>query len=397
MSKVSIVRCENYDPKTLFEKIQQSISQLDRTENLIGHGEKILIKPNLLGAHTPEQAVTTHPEFVRAVIRLAKAAGAVPSIGDSPSVSNVSEVFDKTGLKKIAAEEEVELINLGNSPAKEFQIEHPTVKKVYISKIIFEFDGIINLPKLKTHSLTTLTLSIKNLYGIVPGLLKSQYHILAHSTDSFSRLLAEIYKIVQPKILLNIVDGIVGMDGEGPAGGRIKNFGLILSSKDAVALDALLFNFFNINSERVPLINYCKNLGETSIEKIVINNNEDLKDYRIANSVLPKTHIVNYIPQFVAEFAKKFIRFKPRILNSKCKLCMKCYEICPLKAIVKTASGKFNINYKNCTNCFCCYEVCPHHAVEIVESLPMKIARNLLYFLIRRKKVGKERPIHYER
>ena len=104
----------------LKEAINKSILQLDVIETIIKVGEKILLKPNLLGAHTPQEAATTHPEFVRAVIKIIRDAGAIASVGDSPSVSDAIEVFNKTGLKKVADEEKIELINLGEFPSKEF-------------------------------------------------------------------------------------------------------------------------------------------------------------------------------------------------------------------------------------------------------------------------------------
>jgi len=378
MAKISILKCENYNYDLLYKKTNEAISYLGGIQKFIKPGEKILVKPNLLGEHLPEKAVTTHPEVIRVIIRIIKSANATPIISDSPSVLSIENVYEKTGIKKVAQEEKVELLNPENYPLMEFKTEIGKLNKIYISRIAFDVDGIINVPKLKTHSLTTLTLGIKNLYGLIPGFIKSDYHKKAYNTKLFSELLSEIYKIVKPKIRLTILDGITGMDGNGPANGRVKKFNLMAIAEDTVALDTFIFSLFRIKN--ILLLKYCKEkkLGETEIEKIEVLGENILPFNDI---ILPKTHIVNFIPEIFLNLGANFVWCRPKIINSRCKLCMKCYEICPTKTIkLKNVSGKKSlyIDWENCISCFCCNEVCPYKSIEIKESLMLNIVRKFI-------------------
>jgi uncharacterized protein (DUF362 family) len=233
MNKLVISRCEEYNWEKIYDIILSQLSVLDITSKI--KNKKVLLKPNLLAAHLPQEAVTTHPEFLRAVIKLFKERNNEVVVGDSPSTTNFDEVVLKTGIKKVCEEEQVELINLSTYPTTEFEFNKFGCKKLVVSKIVTEVDFVINLPKLKTHSLTILTCGIKNMYGIVPGLTKSLYHKYAPHPSDFLEILYAVYSFRPPD--LTIVDGVIGMDGEGPAGGNPKKFGLILTSEDATVID----------------------------------------------------------------------------------------------------------------------------------------------------------------
>ncbi len=378
MAKISIVKCESYNYSLVYEKIKHALSLIGGIKKFIQPGEKILLKPNLLSAHTPEEAVTTHPEIIRVIIKIVKSANAIPMIFDSPSILNVDSVYEKTGIKTIAQEENVEIIHPSEYSLKEFDINSAKIKKLYLSKIVFEVDGIINIPKLKTHALTTLTLGIKNLYGLIPGFIKSEYHKEAHNTKLFNELLSEIYRVVRPKIKLSILDGIIGMEGNGPANGKVRSFNLLAAAEDTVALDTFIFNLLKIKN--APLLKYCKekNLGETDIKEIEILG--DIPEF-FNDVLLPKTHIANFIPEVFVNLIKNLVWCKPEIINSKCKLCMECYKICPVKTIkLKEISNKkiLYISQENCISCFCCNEVCPNNSIKIKDSFMLSIARKII-------------------
>lgn len=393
MAQVIILKCKNYQPDELKAKIEKIFSYFPQA---VKPNEKILIKPNLLSAHTPEEAVTTHPEFVRVVTKVIKNIGAQPVIGDSPSVTEkIDKLWDMTGMRKVAQEENIELVNFISAGVKEFPRYAPCTvwcegapercipsenlwKKIYLTDLIYQFDGIVSLPKLKTHNLMTFTAGIKNLYGLVPGMIKTDYHRLAYNSKLFAELLSEILAIIRPR--LTIIDGIVGMDGNGPVAGRIRNFGLILASDDAVALDTVVCKLIGLEIEKIPLLKFCaqKKLGETNLKNIEIIG-EKLEDYKIEDFLLPATEIVNYIPQWLANILTQFVWVKPIIQESICELCMKCTEICPVEAIASfSPDGKkkiLQIDQKKCISCFCCSEVCPHNAVEPQTSLLLKLIR----------------------
>ncbi len=379
-----ILRCKDYSPDELKANIEKIFYCFPQA---VKAGERILLKPNLLSEHPAEDAVTTHPELVRAVIRKLKTIGAESMVGDSPSIAeNIEKLWKTTGMAKVAEEENVKLVNFANYGVKEFPSQKFAGKKIYLSSVAFEINGIISLAKLKTHNLMTFTAGIKNLYGLIPGMIKTDYHRLAYKPIFFAQLLSEILAVVKPR--LTIIDGIVGMDGNGPVAGRIRNFGLILASDDVVALDTVVCKLIGLEIEEVPLLKFCaeKDLGETNLEKIEVvgekMNIVPLEEYIIDDFLLPATEITNYAPQWLVDLLARFVWTKPKILTDKCQLCMKCSGICPVGAIISSSSKDKNrillVDRNKCISCFCCSEACPNNAVEPQASLLLKIIRRLL-------------------
>ena len=117
----------------------------------------------------------------------------------------------------------------------------------YIAKPVLDCDLLINIPKIKTHGLTMLTCAIKNMYGVVPGAIKMEYHRNAPKPSDFAKLVVDIYALARPG--LHIVDGVVGMEGNGPSAGDTRDLGMILAGKDGVAMDSLICHILG----RAPL------------------------------------------------------------------------------------------------------------------------------------------------
>jgi ferredoxin len=201
-----------------------------------------------------------------------------------------------------------------------------------------------------------------------------------------------VLELVRDKLRLSIIDGITGMDDEGPANGRVRDFGLIMAGVDAVAFDAAVYSLFGVNSARIPLVKLCaeKRLGETMARNIkiftpdgaefLLSDKVPLAPYLVKDPKLPKTHIVNYIPEFAGKMLSHFVWIKPRI-TAACRLCGKCAEICPASAIeeyVLQEKKRLRVNRAKCISCFCCNEVCPYGTIVIEESLPLKAVRKIL-------------------
>jgi uncharacterized protein (DUF362 family)/NAD-dependent dihydropyrimidine dehydrogenase PreA subunit len=365
MISVSVVKCPSYEIDLLSGSLTRCLNNLGGLSKFIKPGQTILVKPNLLSEHTPDEAVTTHPEFMRAVVRLVKQCKAIPIIADGPSIMNVEKVYNITGMAQVAKEEKVSLVYLSDYKINQYKPEKfkfASLQNIHVSDIINQVDGIINLPKMKTHMLLTVTFGLKNLYGLIPGYTKSEYHKKAINSITFSKLTAELYSIIKPKLRLTIMDGIIGMDGEGPSHGRVRDIGIISASEDTVAHDAVLCSMINLQPGSLPLLKFCakENLGETDLKKIVIKGD----DIKINDFIIPKTHLVNYIPEFAANMVAKLVYWKPQINPDKCKLCNKCVVICPQKTISKKGN-KLVVNQKNCISCFCCNEVCPEDAIVL--------------------------------
>ena len=371
MTKISFVKCENYEAAQ--EAVRNAVSHMGGISNFVKRGERILIKPNLLAPKDPSLAVTTHPEIVRAVIRLVKEAGATPLVGDSPggSLRDINNLWKITGMRDVCYEEGAELIKFEAGAAQTIGIDNENIGKIAISKAIFDCDGIINLPKLKTHSLMAFTAGIKNLYGCIPGLLKVEYHKYASKTSDFADLLLDIYKFLKPKIRFTLIDAIAAMDGNGPSAGNVKNLNFIAASSETEMLDAFVLCLLDYDLSKHHIFK------KLNISKRLVGKSEfvgdSLENFFIAGFNFPKTALYGVLPNFIVKMLGSLLWIKPEIDNNVCRKCFICGKICPMKAISVYKNESLHIDKEKCISCFCCHEMCPHKAIEFKKSFCAKL------------------------
>lgn len=343
-------------------------------EKFVNRGDQVLLKPNLLTAKPPEAAVTTHPEVVRSVIRLVRQAGGEPFISDSPSAIGLyplQKVSAKSGLTQIAAEEGVQVKDFSSAQSAGDD-KGRLFKKLKVAKEALEADVVINLPKVKTHGLMTLTLSVKNLFGCVMGKTKAQWHLSAGSDKFyFASMLVEVYQAIKPA--LTVVDGIIGMEGDGPASGVPRQLGFVAAGSDCVAIDAVISHILGLDPAKLPVIQAAtaKGIGQAEISKIEILG-ESIADLAVDNFAMPKTTELPRLAKGLSSILKKACTSKPLEDISKCTLCMQCASVCPTD-IIKKSDSRLNFNYDKCIRCFCCQEVCPEGAMQIKQGWLLKL------------------------
>ena len=375
-TNVSIVKCTGYEQARVFDALERAIGLAGGMNAFVKPGERILLKPNLLSAREPERAVTTHPEVVRALVRLVRQAGATPVVGDSPggAIKGVDRVWEKTGMKKMAAEEAVELVNFETSGGTEKNVSHSSLKSVFIANAVLEADGIINIPKLKTHNITTFTGAIKNLYGCIPGLRKAEYHKLAPYPDMFARLLAEIYLLLKSKIRLNVMDGIVGMEGSGPNMGDIRKLDMLIASADALALDSCITHLLGKKARTIDTLKFLaeKGAGTIDFQNIQISG-DNPSEFSLAGFKFPANWYYRLVPRFLINFLGRNLWMKPAVVAERCVNCMMCVQSCPVKCITAQKGGKPVVDKKRCIICLCCHELCQYNAIELESSALSKI------------------------
>ncbi|MDP2808072.1 MAG: DUF362 domain-containing protein [bacterium] len=358
MTKISLIKCSSYDAQTVTEAVRRAVDLLGGMSAFVKPGNKVLLKPNLLSAKTPDQAITTHPAVVEAVIILVKEAGGLPLLGDSPggAVKSLEEFWSATGMLEVCRRHGVELVSFEKSGVCQ---KERRGKKYYVAKPVFDCNLVISLPKLKSHSLTMMTGAVKNMYGAVPGLKKSFYHKQAPKPWEFSQLLVDIYALTVPK--LTIIDAIVGMEGMGPSAGNPRNLGFVMAGQDGVALDSYAAHLLGKKPMDIPTTKIAsqQKLGTADIKQIEALGDQvsPLKDFK-----WPPNWFYSLIPNFLAKYAAKLFWVRPAIDTNLCINCGYCVESCPVSALASVGAVP-EFNYKLCINCLCCSEVCPQHAV----------------------------------
>ena len=368
-SSVSIIKCQNYGEDKVLSALRRSIDLVGGIQAFVNKGSHVLLKPNLLYGKSPEKAVTTHPSILRGVIQIVREAGGVPFIGDSPSVGSLVKTAEKAGIKAVADEMKCPLVEF-NKPVLPPKRKGKIFKQLEIDQTVLEVDVIINLPKFKTHSLTLLTLGVKNLFGCIPGPRKALWHLKAgEDRKTFAQILVDVYQIIHPS--LTILDGIVGMEGNGPNSGQPIPLGLILASGDSLSLDQIVCDLLGVSRKSLLTnrVAFEQGLGKDGIEVV----GEKVEDVRIPHFQFPTLSQPDWnLPGFLRRALKNALTSKPVVQEEICNACDRCSEICPPKALAR--KGKDLVfDYEQCIRCFCCLEVCPEGAISIKPGWALKL------------------------
>lgn len=368
-SSVSIVKCQNYDENKVLSGLRRSIDLIGGIQTFVKKGHHVLLKPNLLYGKSPEKAVTTHPAIVKGVIEIVREAGGIPFIGDSPSIGSLMKAAEKAGIKAVADEMKCPLVEF-NRPVLPPNGKGKIFKQLEIDQTVLEAEVIINLPKLKTHSLMLLTLGVKNLFGCIPGPRKALWHLKAgEDRKTFAQILVDLYQVIQPS--LTLLDGIVGMEGNGPNSGRPIPLGLILASGDSLSLDQIVCDLLGISRKSLLTnrVAFEQGLGKDKIDVV----GERVEDVKISNLQFPTLCQPDWnLPGFLTKALKNAFTSRPFIEEERCKACDRCEEICPPKALAR--KGKDLIfDYEQCIRCFCCLEVCPEGAISIKPGWALRL------------------------
>lgn len=367
MTKIQIRRIDGYDLPPLQEAVGEFLNQ--ELNSHWKHSKKVLLKPNLLGAFPPERAVTTHPALLEALILYFLDMGKEVCIGDSPGGTvNVEKVWQTCGLRDLAERYPIQLINLSTVGYRELVYEDISVK---ISEVLWDYGIIINIGKLKTHGLVGFTGALKNLFGLVPGLAKSDYHRLYPNTNDFCKLLVANYQLTKEHITYSFIDGILGMDGAGPSAGRVRKFGLLLGSKSISALDYVASRLMGFQLKDVPYLWTALHKDGQLISEIQIPtsfqhfklSDVDIRTVKMSNKVL------RYIPKIVRYPFQRLYDRCP-VITSRCQKCGICVTSCPAKAISPPDRLNFPvIDRSKCIKCLCCHEMCSYEAIDIHKTL----------------------------
>ena len=373
-TKVAAVKCSTYQTELLQTKIKDAIELAGGFPAQIKPGAKILIKPNLLTATVPEAAITTHPNIVRALIRILKEQGITDiTFGDSPAGEHSWEKLWKlTGMKSVAEEENVTLMPFENF--KTICIKNVAgLEHVPVLKELDNFDAIISLPKLKTHLLTKVTGAVKNSYGLIIGRAKSNFHGSFPSPRKMSNFIGHLYGSLRPDFV--IMDAIDCMEGDGPNYGKVKHVGAVIAGKDAVAVDSCACEIYGYTYSEINILKTTVELGYGVAGKAHVERTGNAWEAVVnANAKRSKADFLFKIPEKLFFLVTYFAKCRPVIDKKSCVRCGVCAEACSQKAIT-ISKNKCKIQGSKCVLCMCCIEACPYHAITLTSSYFWKRAQ----------------------
>ena len=375
---VYIAHCDTYDTDRLYGIIKDSFSAIGFTEDFI-RGKKVMLKPNLVLAKKPEFAATTHPAFVEACVRLLCEMGAASvTLAESPGGQfnslNLSLVYRVCEMAPLASDR----LKLNDDfTFRSVRVDGVKLKNFHIISAFEDADVIIDLCKLKSHSLTGLSCATKNLFGLIPGIEKFEMHSNFPDMPDFAEMLVDLSSyVLENKTFAAICDGIVGMEGNGPSHGDPRKADLILVSRSPYALDVIAEHIIGCTGEVLHLDSAAnRGLVERNYENIPVLGLTDYPTYDFKKPDSNAGLILKKLPNIAGgRFAKAF-EAKPKITD-RCVGCGKCAESCPKHTITIAKRGSKKravIHRANCIRCYCCQELCPIGAVGIKQNLLIKI------------------------
>ena len=371
---VSLVKSDDYSLASLRRNVISLLEPLGGISAFVRSGDRILIKPNMLSAKDPGRAVTTHPALVRVVAELVVEAGGIAMIGDSPGFGSFQRVAEKSGIYAAALDSGAELVEFNE--AVEVQGDG-TFRSIQLARAYYEADTIINLPKLKTHEMMTMTCAVKNLFGAVVGAGKAGWHLKAGSSrEMFARLLLEIYLLKKPA--LNIVDAIVAMEGNGPGSGDPVKLGLLIAGENPVAVDVIAGRLAGIPADLLHIEQEAVRMGlPGSVIHDIVLCGVPLDSLSTSCFKLPAGLDVQFgLPSFLAKTLKNHLTSYPAADPKRCVLCGVCRDACPPEAITIQNSA-LSVDNARCIRCWCCRELCPHDAMVVTRSLVLRTLMRL--------------------
>lgn len=366
-NRVWLAQCPDYG-QSLEEKIEKAFDALQVWDK-IRPGMRVVLKPNLVMSSKPEQAIITHPAFTAAVGKCVQKAGGRVVIAESPggpyTPAAMKAMFRATGYRDMAEACGFTLY----TDCKSREVTLPQAKRCRELSVVEPFldrDYLIDLPKLKTHSMVGFSGAVKNLFGTVPGLQKPELHCRFPEREPFSEMLCDLCHFLGPD--LSLMDGIWAMEGNGPTGGQRRDLYVIAGSESPWALDVAAASLVGLEPEKIVMLREGHERGYGPLDlselELVGDPMETLLAPDFLKAEASSTDFIDRLPKFLRPAAKKLATPYPRIDKKRCVGCGKCAESCPQHTI-SLRDGKAVIRYQNCIRCFCCHEMCPKHVVQI--------------------------------
>ncbi len=249
--------------------LRKAMDYLGGMENYVKPGMKVLIKPNLCIDKDWTTGTTTNPAIVEAIVHLVREAGAREiTIADGTTVGlSTEKVFEATGYHELAKRLGVRLVDLNSEDTVRIDIKDPiSIKNIQVARSVLEADCLINVPVMKTHIHTGISVSLKNMKGVISPRTKRKSHLVG-----LEGTIADINRSVQSSLI--IVDGTMGHEGLGPQSGTPVQMDLIIAGDKPLTVDTVTTRIMGFEPQDIKHLCYSRpyNLGTMDLEQIDIH------------------------------------------------------------------------------------------------------------------------------
>lgn len=378
-NRVSLCRCESYDLSMLKQLLRTQWEEIGLTKAFFAN-KKVALKPNLVRKMDASLAGTTHPAVVEAVAELCREWGAsdvlmVESPGGPYTEGALRAAYRVCGMEAAAA---------GGAFRLNYNTAWQTVdapcgvasKTFHILTPIEEADVVVNVCKLKSHGLTVMTGAVKNYFGTIPGTEKFEMHARFPDIGDFSEQLVDLCQYhMNARPMLNVMDAVVGMEGNGPTNGKPRKIGALLCAQNAFALDDVASRLINMEG-KVIYIEKSRARGLIGTPEVVGESPENLcvPDFLPPDSA--KKNTITWVSELWGGRLIRLFEPRPAIDSKKCVGCGECVRSCPAHTITMNEKKRRPIIEPSaCIKCFCCQELCPKDAVKIKQNFLIKLIR----------------------
>lgn len=363
---VSIAACADYsveEVRRALEEVLAPVGGLDWVEP----GMKIAIKANLVTFMKPEAAATTHPTLVTELCRMLVQRGAAVIVGDSPggtwNSALVNTVYNATGMK--AVEEAGAVLNRDFSQR---DVDFPAgkiCKSFPYTAWLDGCDAVIDFCKLKTHGMAAMSCAVKNLFGVIPGTRKPEFHYLYPRVENFADMLVDLNEYVRPR--LSIVDAVLTMEGNGPTQGKPRHMGALVASRSSYYADLLCAHLIGLDASSCPTVAAAvrRGLCPERVEQLRVSGDPALFAQPDFDKMPPRGGVEFFGKnKLILGFLNRAFGAYSKVDPKQCVGCGKCAETCPMHTIQMKEKVAV-IRRGDCIRCFCCQEFCPKGAITV--------------------------------
>ena len=372
---VAVVPLAEYTPESARRALTALLSPLGGLD-FVGEGMTVAIKANLVSAMKPESAGTTHPVLLSALCDMLCERGARVIVGDSPgglyTAGFVGRVYNVTGLHEVEAHGAE--LNYDFSQKSAVFPEGKVLRDFTYTAYLDKADLIINFAKLKSHGMMGMSCAAKNIFGVIPGIIKPEYHFRFSRYEDFADMIVDLDEYFHPH--LSIADAVIGMEGNGPTAGTPRAINCLLASHSPHNLDMVAARILGFTREELPILNaaYLRGMTPESVDGVKLFGNIDALILPDFERVVERRSLQfsgdgkNPIKRLFSKIAGIVLRTKPVVKRDECVGCGVCADVCPAKTVIINKKKKAVIKRRNCIRCFCCQEFCPKSAMKVHRS-----------------------------